>query len=416
MRILLYGLNYPPDLIGVAKYTGEMAVWLAAQGDSVRVVTAPPYYPEGRVKGGYSAWRFRRETLEGVPVLRCPLWVRPALEGARRVFHLLSFALTSVVPLLAISLFWRPDAIVVFVPTLLSGPAGALAARLSGAACWIHVQDLEIDAAFRLGQIRSARLKRFAGTLERAVLRRFDVISSISEAMCTILRRKIGTPQPVIFFPNWVDLQTIRPLAHPSRFRAELGLAEDDVVVLYAGNMGGKQGLETVIEAARRLAGTPGLSFILAGNGSVRPALEAAAADLPTVRFLPLQPADRFNDLLNLADIHLMPERPDAAELFMPSKLTGMMASGRPVIAGALPDTELYRVVGACGRVVAPADSAALAEAILSLSASSEERRRLGEQARKLAAELWDKQDVLGRFRGTLAGLVAARNKQVAAV
>lgn len=415
MRILLYGLNYPPDLIGVAKYTGEMALWLTAQGDSVRVVTAPPYYPEGRVKLGYSAWRYRRENFDGVPVLRTPLWVRPALAGVGRVLHLLSFSVCSALPLLITSLFWRPNAIIVFVPTLLSAPAGALAARLSGAAAWIHVQDLEVDAAFRLGQIRSPRLQRFARMVERATLRRFDVISSISEAMCAILRKKTGAVRPVELFPNWVDPQTIRPLPHPSSFRAELGLAEDEVVVLYSGNMGGKQGLETVIEAARHLAGQAGLSFILAGGGSARAALERAAADLPKIRFLPLQPAERFNDLLNLADIHLMPERPDAAELFMPSKLTGMMASGRPVIAGALPDTELHRVVSACGKVVAPSDSAALAAAIVSLASAPEERRRLGERARSQAMELWDKQEVLGRFRGRLADLISDRRKQVAA-
>lgn len=415
MRILLYGLNFPPDLIGVAKYTGELAVWLTGRGDSVRVVTAPPYYPEGMIKAGYSAWRFRRETLDGMIVQRCPLWVRPAVAGVSRILHLCSFAFSSALPLLITGLIWRPDAIVVFVPTLLCGPAGALAACLSGAASWIHVQDLEIDAAFRLGQIRGARLGRFARWLERAILRRFDAISSISDAMCAILRAKTDFAQPVELFPNWVDPQAIYPLAAPSPFRVELGLAEDEVVVLYAGNMGGKQGLETVIEAARKLAGRSGLSFILAGGGSSRPALEQAAADLPNVRFLPLQPVERFNDLLNLADIHLMPERPDAAELFMPSKLIGMMASGRPVIAGALPDTELHRVVSLCGKVVTPSDPEALAEAILSLSSAPGERRRLGERARSRALELWHRDAVLNRFRDALTVLVTARRKQVAA-
>ncbi len=74
MRILILTLNYLPELTGIGKYNGEMADWLAARGHKVRVVAAPPYYPQWRVSQGYSSWRYRRESLGGVDVWRCPLW------------------------------------------------------------------------------------------------------------------------------------------------------------------------------------------------------------------------------------------------------------------------------------------------------------------------------------------------------
>src|SRR3546814_1609320 len=100
------------------------------------------------------------------------------------------------------------------------------------------------------------------------------------------------------------------------------------------------QGLETILEAARRIGPDSAIRFVLAGEGAARARLEGASQGLPHVAFLGLQPVERLNELLNLADLHLLPQRADAADLVMPSKLGGMLASGRPVIAGAHPGTQ----------------------------------------------------------------------------
>ncbi len=100
MKILVYGINYSPELTGIGKYTGEMVEWMASQGHDVRVITAPPYYPEWKVGERYSSWRYRRE--EGAAtVWRCPLYVPKQPSTLKRLIHLGSFALSSFFPLMA---------------------------------------------------------------------------------------------------------------------------------------------------------------------------------------------------------------------------------------------------------------------------------------------------------------------------
>src|SRR5262245_52996029 len=147
-----------------------MADWLAARGAQVTVVTAPPYYPAWRVDAPH-AWHLYRSEAEGnVEVVRCPLFVPRRASGIKRVLHLLSFALTSLPVLLWMTLRRRPHVIVTIEPPLLAAPGAWLAARLSGATAWLHVQDFEVDAAFDLGLLRSERLRRFALRAESALL------------------------------------------------------------------------------------------------------------------------------------------------------------------------------------------------------------------------------------------------------
>ena len=125
MKILVYGINYSPELTGIGKYTGEMVEWMASRGHDVRVITAPPYYPEWKVGERYSSWRYRRE--EGAAtVWRCPLYVPKQPSTLKRLIHLGSFALSSFFPLMA-QRRWKPDRIIGVVPTLFCTPA---------CACW----------------------------------------------------------------------------------------------------------------------------------------------------------------------------------------------------------------------------------------------------------------------------------------
>ena len=110
MRILVVGINYAPDLIGVAKYNTELCEALVAFGHEVRVVTAPPYYPEWKIPRTYQGWRYRHETLNGVSITRSPIYVPGKPTGARRLIHHASFALTCLWPVVSTSLRWRPGA------------------------------------------------------------------------------------------------------------------------------------------------------------------------------------------------------------------------------------------------------------------------------------------------------------------
>jgi colanic acid biosynthesis glycosyl transferase WcaI len=430
LRILIYGLNFSPELTGIGKYTGELAEWLAAQGHEVRVVTAPPYYPQWFVAEGYANWWSKEQGAEeggSLVVYRCPLWVPAKPSGLKRVLHLASFALSSF-PIMLRQIFWRPDVVWVVEPPLFCAPQAWLVARLSGGKAWLHIQDYEVDAAFDMGLLRGAVLRRLVVACERWLMRGFDRVSTISQRMMDRALAKGVAVERVVLFPNWVDLAMIRTeISGLSGYRAELGIAGDAVVALYSGNMGGKQGLEILAQAAKidancrsgfnptkpaearptEAGSTPSIMFVFCGNGAGRDELVAQCTGLPNVRFMDLQPLERLGELLALADIHLLPQRADAADLVMPSKLTGMLASGRPVVATAHANTELANVVAGCGLVVQPEQPQAFADAINTLAQDAALRARLGAAGRAYAEANLDRDALLGRFETELVKLRA---------
>ena len=418
MRILIYGINFHPEPTGVGKYTGEMAGWLASRGHEVRVVTAPPSYPQWRAFPGYQAWKYARERFRlqngngnssgahhahepDVEVFRCPVWVPEDPSGAKRLFHLASFGLSSMAPMLK-QVRWAPDIVLLVEPTLFCALQALLAARWSGAKSWLHIQDFEVDAAFELGNLSSSRVRDWAFAVERKILSSFDRVSAISDRMVDRLWVKGADPSRCILFPNWVDTNEIYPLADPSPFRKELGFTESTVVALYSGSMGKKQGLDLLVEAARQLSRHPGLRFVFCGEGPGRQILVDNAKNLPNVSLLPIQPAERLNDLLNLADIHLLPQLADAADLLMPSKLTGMMASGRAIVATAHPGTQLFAALVARGFVTPPGDVDAFVSRLLELAEEPSLRDQLGQEARRYAVSHLHRDEILRQFERSM--------------
>jgi colanic acid biosynthesis glycosyl transferase WcaI len=401
MKILVYGINYAPELTGIGRYTSDMAASLVEAGHEVRVVCAPPYYPAWQIGEGFSSRRYAHESSQRLHVWRAPLWVPKRPNGVRRMLHLASFALSSL-PVLFAQLLWRPEAVLSIAPSLLNAPAGWLVARLSGAHAWLHVQDYEVDAAFSLNMLKGNTLKRSALAAERWLLRRFDTVSTISGKMVELALRKGVSQECVVHFANWVDTSAIHPLSGLNRMRADLKIAADATVVLYSGNMGAKQGLEVLATAAVQMSARRDVVFVFCGDGPVKLAMQAACGEMDNVRFIDLQPVERLNELLNLADIHVLPQRADAADLVMPSKLTGMLASGRAVIAMANPNTELYNTVLPLGVVVPPGTLEPLVSAIESLAADPARRQALGQAGRAFALAALSREGVLGEFESTL--------------
>jgi colanic acid biosynthesis glycosyl transferase WcaI len=408
LKILLYGINYAPELTGVGKYTGEMGEWLASRGHQVRVVTAPPYYPAWEVGRGYSSRVYRRELVADADVWRCPLWVPRKPSGLKRLAHLASFAASSL-PVVLSQVRWRPDVLVLIQPPLLCAPHAWLTARLSGARLWLHIQDFELDAALGLGMLGGRGARRILYGVEKLLLQTAERVSTISEAMRRRLVEK-GIPEDrALLFPNWSDLDFVRPKAPNNAVRSEFGAGPEDVLVLYTGNMGEKQGLDLVLDAADRLRNQPEIKFALVGTGVARKELEQAALTrrLDRVRFFPLQPLERLPLMLAGGDIHLLVQRPEAADLLMPSKLTNTLAAGRPSIATADPGTALYEVLHDydCGVTTKPGSVEGLVTGIVSLAHDARMRERLGKNARRCAEYNLDKEKILAEFEEALLHL-----------
>lgn len=396
MKLLILGLNYAPEKIGIAVYTTGMAEALVAMGHEVQVVAGRPYYPAWKIMDGHNAWTYGRDMEGGVDVTRVPHYIPDKPSGPRRVLHHVSFAATSLFPMLWRAMTWRPDVVLTIAPSLIAAPVAALAARACGAHSWLHIQDFEVEAAFVTNLLKpDSGVGRAAEKFERWLLQRFNTVSSISPQMCAKLLAKDVPADNTLEFRNWSDLDAIRPLAAPSPYRQEWAIATPHVA-LYSGNVANKQGIEIVVDAARRLKHRTDLTFVVCGEGPNRANLEAQAADLGNIQFHDLQPKERLSELLGLASVHLLPQIAGAADLVLPSKLTNMLASGRPIVATALPGTGLYDEVDGCGLIVDPDDGEAMAGSIATIIDNADMSARFSLASRQRAEQRWSKHAIIG--------------------
>jgi colanic acid biosynthesis glycosyl transferase WcaI len=417
MRILVCGINYAPDLIGVAKYNTELCEGLVALEHDVRVITAPPYYPHWRIPEEYRSRGYTRETLNGVAITRAPIYVPAQPSGAKRLVHHASFLASSLWPLLSATASWRPQIVLAVAPSLLSASVAAIAARMSGAKSWLHVQDLEVDAAFELGLLKNTALRGTMLAAERMILGAFDRVSTISPQMLRRLEKKGMRPDRLRELRNWVDTSVVVPGSQQTAFRSSLGLQATDTVALYSGAISNKQGLELVLEAAAATKDDqPGIQYVFCGNGPQKSRLVREAHGLGNVHFIDLQPAERLSELLNTADIHLLPQQARAADLVLPSKLSGMLASGRPIIAMAESGTGIANEVAGAGMVIPPGDARALADSVTALAGNDALRHQFGTAARLLAQRRWDRLAIVKSFEREFALLQSTERSRDNAV
>jgi colanic acid biosynthesis glycosyl transferase WcaI len=408
LKIVIQTPNFYPELSGIGKYSGELAQWLSARGHKVYVVTAPPYYPEWRVKSGYSKFFWSREFLNGIQIWRCPLWVPITPNGFKRIFHLASFSISSF-PVLILHCLYRPHIIFTIEPPLFTAPAALLLSSISRSKSIIHIQDYEVDAAFELGLLKGGYLKSFILKFEKWLLSHFDLVCTISNRMIEKAALKGVKKSKIYFLPNWVNVAEYSTNIDVSNYRKLLNIPELAIVALYSGNMGAKQGLEILGEIAikyhQNYDGDIPIHFIFCGDGVGKKALIKQCTGLSNVHFLELQPVEDFPKLLSSADIHLLPQRAGIADLVMPSKLTGMLASGRPVLACANPDTELAEVLLDCGLVTPPEDFDSFYGAFNKLVKEKNLRKRLGIAGKDYASLHLDQNTILLKFESKLSEL-----------
>ena len=342
MKILLKSLNYTPELTGIGKYNGEMCQAFADNGLDVTAIVAPPYYPQWQVSPGYRNFWYEKAQLEGVKLIRCPLYVPNNVTTIKRLIHLCSFAFTAGLAMMT-QIFNRPNVIMLVQPTLFCAPFGLLYAKLIGATTIMHIQDFEVDAMFGLGMAREGKVMSVVKGVESWLLKRFDAISTISYSMIEIAKSKGVDERKIIYFPNWSDIEFVTPHSDGSALKKEWGFKATDKVILYAGNIGHKQGLEIVLEAAHYFQEQTYIKFVLVGAGAYAATLRGLVdkRKLTNVFFKPLQPWVIVPQMLALADIHLVVQKKGAADAVLPSKLTNILSAGGHALVTAEPHTEL---------------------------------------------------------------------------
>ena len=407
MKILVYGINYSPELTGIGKYTGEMVEWMAEQGHDVRVITAPPYYPEWQVGARYSGWRYRREQ-GAATVWRCPLYVPTQPSTLKRLIHLGSFALSSFFPLMA-QRRWKPELIIGVVPTLFCTPGMRLLGKLSGARTLLHIQDYEVDAMLGLGMAgkgKGGKVAKLASAFERSGLHNVDYVSTISRSMMNKAQEKGVAADKVIFFPNWSEVARFRDVSEHDALalREQLGLPEDQKIILYSGNIGEKQGLESVVEAAGQLQ-HHALTFVIVGQGGGKARLEKMVSErgLTNVKFYLLQPYEALPALLKMGDCHLVVQKRGAADAVLPSKLTNILAVGGNAVITAEADTELGQLCDSYPGIAVCVEP----ESVEALVTGIEQALALPKEnivAREYAGRTLEKENVLSQFIADIRG------------
>lgn len=402
MKIAILTQYYPPEVGAPQRRLSFLARSLARRGHSVWVLTGMPNYPTGRLFPGYGGW-LRRESNDGVEILRSYIHPSKSLSFVPRMASYLSFAASSIVN----GLWALPglDLLIVESPPLFLALSGFVLSRTKGAKLVFNVSDLWPASAVELGVIGRGVSYRLALALERFAYAKADLVSGQSRGIVEDIQKRVPEAQ-ICLFSNAVDTDEFRPEKCSQRLR-EAYARPDDLLVTYVGLHGLAQGLEQVLDAAEELGDEAGVRFLLVGDGPEKAPLmaRAAAKGLDHVTFSPAVAAKDVPVLLASSDVILVPLR-TALTGAVPSKLYEAMASGRPVILSA--DGEAKRIVteAECGLTAPPGDGKSLSEAIRSLQAKPAWRQEMGLRGRRAAEMLYDREKVTQRFIDQLEGLV----------
>ncbi|MBB4037352.1 colanic acid biosynthesis glycosyl transferase WcaI [Dysgonomonas hofstadii] len=400
MRILIYGINYAPELTGIGKYTGEMAVWMAQQGYDVSVITAMPYYPEWEVHTRYKGKLWYKEIVDGVKVYRCPFYVPKKVDSKKRILHEFSFLWSSSFRWFATLFKKQYDLVITICPPFHIGVSSYIYSIFRKTTLVTHIQDLQIDAAKDLDMLSNPKVLGTMFKLERFLLKKSSFVSTLTKGMKDRVLNKGIDENKIVLLSNWVDIDFIKPLSKAQSLRDKFNISENDKVILYSGNMGKKQGLEMLIDVAVQYKDRPDIHFIMVGSGAEKDNLQKQAADnkLTNMKFYPLQPYDQLPSLLATADIHLVLQKKEASDLVMPSKLTGILATGGCAIVTAVHGSSLYQDVEnySMGILCKPESKEELKKAIdKALSIDTSDIRK---NARNYAENYLDKDKILSRF------------------
>ena len=408
MKILVWGINYAPELTGIAPYNVALCEFLRARSHDARMLTTFSYYPAWAREPADRGRLFRDDTIGGVPVHRCWHFVPRRVSALKRILHEGSFVVVSF--LRALLHLPRPDVIVVVSPPLLLGAAAWLLTRCWGGIPFVfHVQDLQPDAAVGLGMLRPGLLTRALYGLEAFAYRQAARIAGISAGMLRAFAQKSVPAEKCVLFPNGVALPVAASLPARGLWRERNGFEPRDFLAVYSGNLGVKQGLDVLLAAAPKVT-HPDVQIVLCGGGAQRESLAARIeAEHPSnLRLLSLQDDAAYREMMVDTDLCLITQQAGSGQFFFPSKLLSALAFSRPVLAVADADSELAAAVteSGCGFVVPPGETAALATALgFAASLPAAELANAGASGQKFGRR-FDREKVHADFLALLALVV----------
>lgn len=397
MHIVVVGINYTPEKIGIGRNTTELCEYLVSQGHAVSVITTFPHYPEWKTFKSYRGKLFMFEKIKEVSVYRVYSAVpRRPFSAIQRILHDITFALNIFLYGLTIR---RIDVILTISPPLEAGLTSCALARLKRAKFALQIKDIVPDLAIKLGMLKNPLVIKLATHFERFIYRRAQAILVLCEGFANNLKSKGVAEEKISLITDWVDTTHIRPLARNNYFRRNHKI-DGKFLALYAGTMGFKQKLENVIDAAKCLSDVENILFLLVGSGPRKEYLEKRASGLRNIRFMPLQPQEAVPYMFASADVLLLNQSADVLDMVIPYKLLNYMAAARPIIASAHAASEAAEYVcrAKCGFTVPPEKPQALADAVRRIYADRKTVSNFGENGRIFIESHFSQEKVLKRY------------------
>jgi colanic acid biosynthesis glycosyl transferase WcaI len=411
VRVAILGINYAPEVTGVAPYTTGLARGLAERGHDVTVLTGFPHYPQWKRDENSSGFR-SEERMDGVRVRRFSHSVPRNLSWVGRAAMEVTFGLQ-----LLTTRWRRPEVVICITPPLLAAAMAVARSRLTWRrpAIGILVQDLYGRGVTETGAASGATA-RAVSAVEAAAIRLADGVVVIHAGFTAQLTEDLGVDaRRIRDIRNWTHIDPPDPSASAA-FRETHGWSADEVVVLHAGNMGYKQGLENVVAAAK-LAGHSDTRarFVLLGDGNQRANLQAAGAHVPALEFLPPVSEEEFPAALGAADVLLVNERSGVAHMAVPGKLTSYFSCGKPILAATDAEGLTSQEITASGAGIrVPADRPdLLLSAAIRLGTDRAFAAELGEAGCRYSASRLSATSALDRYEQWIAELAELRVRRL---
>ena len=400
MRILILSINYWPEVTGIGAFTTYRAEYLAATGHEVEVCTTFPYYPDWKVPPEYSGKLGLKEKRNGVSIVRSYSYIPTRVTALKRILFEASFIIGVTLRAL---LRKRPDVLLVVSPPLGLAATAILLSRLWSIPYVFDVEDLQPDSASDLGMLPKWAVKLLY-KVENAAYRHARLVTTLTPSMRQkIIAKGFREDHVELLEPRMDDSLIDLPPEEGIAFRQRYNLGEK-FLATHSGNMGVKQGLDVILDAAALNRADDSMLFLCVGNGSdcERIKRRAAELDLGNVRFLPLLDETDFRGLMAASNVCLVTQQRSVSEIFFPSKIVTYLAAGRPMIASVNPECEVARMTreSGAGRVVEAENPRALLEAVCELR--NADLRKAGENARAYACMRWSSGRVLEHLERSL--------------
>ncbi len=410
MRILIVTQFYPPE--SLITLEPELAETLQALGHEVTVLTGFPNYPSGNLYPGYRIKHWRRETINGVRVIRVPLFPDHGRGALKRSLNYLSFAASAAV--LGPWLSGRVDLVHAIQPVTAGWAAWAIS-RVLRVPYTTDVFDMWPETLAATGMVSSSRVLAAVGWLAKFVYSRAAAVRVVSNGFKQNLIEKGIPAKRIHVVSNWIDPDEQRPVEYNGDLAKRLGL-DGQFNIMYAGSIGLPQRLDVVLDAAEKLADLPRVQFVFVGGGPDTERLKSLATDrgLANVKFLGMWPTEDMPRLYALADVLMLHlARAPLFSITIPSKVFGYMSASRPVLAAV--DGEASEMVESRGVGLAcpPEDPAALAVAVRRFyGMSPEELAVMGRRSRAAVVQAFGRDRLVGQIV-EIFNQVVSRNERI---